>query len=261
MTSTDTSQNTSQETAVYVYGIVPADVEVTEGARGVGDPPAEVTVVTKGDIAALVSEVPRERSLGTPEDFRAHAQLLDGAAAQAPVLPMRFGAVVADNKAVEDELLGTHQEQFREALKQLEGRAQYIVKGRYVEEAILREVLEENPQAAELRDRISGQDEDATRQDRIALGELINDAISRKREEDTRRVAETLQESGFEVATREATHELDAFQVACLGEIDRQGDLEDAVARLSDEWQGRVEVDLRGPLAAYDFVTTTKAPT
>jgi hypothetical protein len=238
---------------------VPADVEVTEGARGVAD--AEVQIVTKGDIAALVSEVPRDHPLGTPEDLRAHAQLLDGAAAQAPVLPLRFGAVVTDTDAVAEELLGEHHDEFRQALKQLEGKAEYIAKGRYIEEAVLGEILEENPEAAELRERIRGQPEEVSRQDRIALGELINNAITRKREEHTAEIAETLQGVGVEVATRPATHELDAFQMGCLAETQRQGDLEEAVERIADQWKGYVQVQLLGPLAPWDFVTTTKAQT
>jgi gas vesicle protein GvpL/GvpF len=251
--------SSDNNTAVYVYGIVPADVELTAEAHGVGDPPSEVSIIACGDIAAMVSEVPRDRALGGPEDLRAHAQLLDDAADQMPVLPLRFGAVMTDADSVAEELLEAHHDEFRDALKQLEGHAEYIAKGRYVEQAVIRAVLEGDPKAAQLLDRIHGRPEDSTRQDRIALGELINNAIARRRERDTQRVAEALQSLGFLVSARPATHELDAFQVACLAETDRQGDLEEAIAQLSDEWQGEVETRLLGPLAPYDFVTTTKA--
>ena len=248
-------------TAVYVYGIVPGDVELTAEARGVGDPPAEVSIIACGDIAAMVSEVPRDRALGGPEDLRAHAELLDDAANQMPVLPLRFGAVMTDTESVANELLEAHHDEFRDALSQLEGHAEYIAKGRYVEESVIREVLGGDPKAAQLLEKIHGQSEDASRQDRIALGEFINNAIARRRERDTQQVADTLQSLGFMVSVRPATHELDAFQVACLAETARQGDLEDAIARLSDEWQGDVETRVLGPLAPYDFVATTRAKT
>lgn len=48
----DTGTETGTETAIYVYGILPGDVEIDD-ARGVGDPPAEVTTVHGGPIAAL----------------------------------------------------------------------------------------------------------------------------------------------------------------------------------------------------------------
>ena len=62
-----------------------------------------------------------------------------------PVLPLRFGAVCASDDAVAGELLGPHYDEFAAALRQLEGHAEYVVKGRYVEHAVLREVLAEQP--------------------------------------------------------------------------------------------------------------------
>ncbi|MGQ4599219.1 GvpL/GvpF family gas vesicle protein [Nocardia sp. R6R-6] len=243
-----------QRTGVYVYGIVPADVEPEEHAAGVGD--SSIDVVRHGEIAALVSAVPVDRRFGTPDDLTAHARLLDGAAAVAPVLPLRFGAVMSDPESVEKELLEAHEEEFRTALEELEGRAQFVVKGRYVEGTILREVLDENAEAAQLRDEIRDKPEDATRNARIALGEIVDQAVTTKRAADTRRMLTLLEPLTSLVNQREPTHEEDAVHVAVLLELAEQGDLEDALRQLADgEWEGRVELSLLGPMAAYDFVT------
>ncbi|WP_280412701.1 GvpL/GvpF family gas vesicle protein [Nocardia asiatica] len=246
---------TTDQAAVYVYGIVPADVEPEPHATGVGDPPGEVGVVRHGEIAALISTLESDRPLGTPDDLTAHAELLDGSAAIAPVLPLRFGAVMTDADAVENELLGANEDEFRSALEQLEGRAQFVIRGRYVEDTILRELLDENAQAAQLRDEIRDKPEDATRNARIALGELINQAIEAKRAEDTRRVVAEIEQFEPLINQREPTHEEEAVHVAVLVELARQQELEETLRRLGDEWDGRVELNLLGPMAAYDFVT------
>ncbi|MFC9553935.1 GvpL/GvpF family gas vesicle protein [Rhodococcus sp. NPDC056960] len=243
-----------QTAGVYVYGIVPAGVEPEEDASGVAD--GKVDVVAGGDIAALVSGMSVDRPLGKPEDLRAHANVLDGMSRVAPVLPLRFGAVLTDADAVKEELLSAHADEFAAALEQLEGKAQYVVKGRYVEQAILREILEEDEQAARLRDEIRDKSEDAGRQARMALGELVNNAIAGKREEDTCKAVEALGGLTDSVNRREPTHEEEAVQVAVLADVDRQDDLERAVGALAEEWDGRVEVKLLGPMAAYDFVVT-----
>ncbi|WP_280501112.1 GvpL/GvpF family gas vesicle protein [Nocardia farcinica] len=243
-------------TAVYVYGIVPGDVVPEEHARGVGDPPCEVRVVRHGEVAALVSEVPVERPLGTPDDLTAHARLLDGSAAVAPVLPLRFGAVLTDADAVAKELLASHEQTLRAALAELEGRAQFVVKGRYVEQAILRELLDSDPQARRLREAIRDAPEDATRNERIALGELINAAIEQRRAEDTDRVVAALHALDPLVNPRPPTHEEDAAHVAVLIDLARQEELEQALAELARDWQGRVDLSLLGPMAAYDFVAS-----
>ena len=46
--------------------------------------------------------------------------------------------------------------------------------------------------------------------------------------------------------------------MAVLVEVARQEELEKAVGDLAERWDGRVEMRLLGPLAAYDFVVTQK---
>lgn len=252
------SSGGQQQTGIYVYGIFPADIKVTGEKKGVGDPPVPLQVVRWGDLAALVSEVNVARPLGSPEDLRAHSDLLDSCAAAMPVLPLRFGAVLASEDAVARELLEEHHDEFAEALSELDGRAEYVVKGRYVEQAILDEVLSENRQAARLRDGIRGKDADATRDARIQLGEIISDAIAAKREEDTRILGEQMADHCVASLVREPTHERDAVHVAFLLDASQEKDLERVTEDLAKTWAGRVEFRLLGPIAAYDFVGTTE---
>jgi gas vesicle protein GvpL/GvpF len=259
MTAQDTqAPRSGQQTGVYVYGILPGDVEVEPGAAGVGDPPGEVRVVRHGDLAALVSDVDLSGPLGRPEDLLAHEELLDASAADMPVLPLRFGAVVTNDDAVGKELLGPNHDEFAAALRQLEGHAEFVVKGRYVEDAILREVLTEDPQAGKLAEKIRGADPDGTRKLRMQLGEIVTNAIAAKREEDTRALGDAVAGRVAASSVRPPTHELDAVYMAFLVETSAAEDLEQAVERLAGDWRGRVELRLIGPLAAYDF---TGAPT
>jgi gas vesicle protein GvpL/GvpF len=245
-----------EATGIYVYGIVPADVEVEPEAEGIGDPPASVEVIREGDIAALVSPVATDKPLGKPECLQAHARLLDGTASVAPVLPMRFGAVMTDEEAVAEELLKKNHDEFSEALHALEGHAEYIVKGRYDEDTILREVIGESAEAQQLRKQMAGMSEDASRQARMALGEVVVKALDAKRAADTDAVVEALDDLAKQINVRQPTHELDAVNVALLAQVDQHEELQEKVDELAENWAGRVEIRLMGPLAAYDFVVT-----
>ena len=246
--------DSEQKAGVYIYGILPGDVEMAADMPGVGDPPGQVEVVRSGDLAALVSEVDLSRPLGSPEDLSAHKEVLDGSAVGAPVLPVRFGAVVASEDAVKDELLEPHHDEFAAALRELDGRAEYMVRARYVEQAILKEVLSENREAARLQEEIRGGDEDATRDARIQLGEIISEAITAKREKDTQALLDAMADKCVTSAVREPSHELDAANVAFLMDTSREKDIEQVIDDLADNWDGRVELRLLGPMAAYDFV-------
>ncbi|MER6950176.1 GvpL/GvpF family gas vesicle protein [Nonomuraea sp. NPDC000554] len=254
--ASDESAAQEQGLSAYVYGIVPADVQVSDDARGVGSPPAPVRLVRHGEIGALVSEIAIDRPLGTPDDLVAHQQLLDATAAEVPVLPLRFGAVTTSLEAVADELLAPHHDEFLAALDELEGRAEFVVKGRYDERTLLREVLTESPEAAQLRDEIKGKPEDATRNARIQLGELVNQAVSAKREADTDAILDRLAPLSVLTVVRDPSHEEDAVHLALLVERDRQDDVREAVDEYSRQWEGRIGLRLLGPLAPYDFVVT-----
>jgi Gas vesicle synthesis protein GvpL/GvpF len=256
----DTKPRSRQKTGVYVYGILPGDVELTSDIQGIGDPPGQVELVRSGQLAALVSEVDLSRSLGTPKDLQTHEEILDSTAVGSPVLPLRFGAVLASEDAVVEELLEPHRDEFAAALAELEGRTEYLVKGRYVERTILQEILSENSEAAELAEQVRDQDPDATRDLRIRLGELINNAIAAEREEDTRLLVSRVADHVAASFVREPTHELDAVYAAFLVEEDQEEELERAVQDMAREWEGRVELSLRGPLAPWDFVGSRAEP-
>ncbi len=247
-----------QRRAAYVYGIVPGDVVTNRETSGVGDPPGQVSIVRVGDIAALVSEVMTDRPLGRPEDLDAHANILDTTAAEMPVLPMRFGTVMASRDAVAEELLRAHHDELAAALRELNGKAQYVVKGRYRQDAIVREVLAESDDAAQHREAVATKPDEAARDDRIALGERVHNGIAAQRAADTERVTSELAALCGQVVALDPTHDEDAVHVACLANRSAQSELENAVGRLADEWDGRVTLRLLGPLAPYEFVVTAR---
>jgi hypothetical protein len=240
----------------YVYGIVPADVTVTETASGVGDPPAAVRLVRCGEVAALISDIQAGRPLGQPGDLVAHEQLLDAAASQAPVLPFRFGAVLPDEQSVAHDLLDRWHDDFATQLAELDGRRQFVVQGRYAEMAVLQEILSESRPAAELRDQIAGQPEAATREARIRLGEIIATALEAKRDADTQAASEALAPHSVAIAGRPPSHELQAVHLAVLVDPAGEQGFSGAIEELTRHWAGRVELRLLGPMAAYDFVGT-----
>ncbi len=204
-----------QEKGIYVYGILPADIEVAAEMPGVGEHPGPLGVVCSDGLAALVSEVGLPGRLGSPEDLRTHREILDSTAIEVPVLPLRFGTVLTGEGAVADELLAPRHDEFAAALEQLEGRAEFLVKGRYVEEAVIA-----------------------------------------KREEDTRALRQAMEGVCVASVVRESAHELDAVHVAFLVAVDKESEVERVIEDLAREWEGRIEVQLLGPMAAYDFVST-----
>jgi hypothetical protein len=118
-------------------------------------------------------------------------------------------------------LLTPRHDEFAADLEQFDGHAEFIVKGRYV---------------------------------RAELGEISNETVSAKREEGTRALQQAMEGVCVASVVKEPAHELDAVHVAFLVAIDKESEVERVIEDLAREWEGRIEVQLLGPMAAYDFV-------
>src|SRR5919197_136007 len=148
------------KTAKYVYGVVRAGSKSSRSLKGINGKP--LRLVTSGNLGALTSEVPDGPVEAGREELMAHSRVLEQAIRRGVVLPMRFGVVMPTESSVRRDLLEAHREQLERQLDEMDGKVEVNIKGLYEENSVLREVLEQNPQVAELRDSLQGKPEDAT---------------------------------------------------------------------------------------------------
>jgi Gas vesicle synthesis protein GvpL/GvpF len=243
----------------YVYGVVAADAVLPEGLRGLG-PSGTVSLLADGQIAAVVGDVPVDRPLGTRDDLIAHETVVDAVAGATTILPMRFPAVI-EEAGVVDELLGPNEEFFLRALTDLEGRVQYTVKGRYEQDVVLREVLEDDEDLRALQEHVRFLPEDASYYDRVKLGELVVAALEQRREADAAELYDRLEALAVDVVPHQPSQPEDVIDAALLiarTDIEAFGE---AIEGLGEAWSGRIRFRLLGPLAPYDFVSSETAET
>jgi hypothetical protein len=239
-------------TATYVYGLVSADTELPSNLSGLG-PSGRVSTIVHERIAAIVSDVPTDRPLGTRDDLLAHEAVVDTVAERSSVLPMRFPAVVEEAGVVQ-ELLAPHQQRFVEALARLDGLVQFTLKGRYEQDTVLREIAEADEEIMALRERVRDLPEDASYYDRIRLGELVVAAMEQRRENDGRQVLDQLAPMATDISTRQLGEPDEVVNAAFLVARDHAKQFDDAVEEVGRGLAGRMRFRLFGPLAPYDFV-------
>lgn len=241
------------ETFQYVYGVIRAGTRVPDGLNGLDD--KSVSAVSHGRCAALVSELKREGPLGDRADLAAHHHVLDAfVSADIGILPFRFGAVLNSREAVERELLAENGERLAQTLDRLEGRREIRVKGVYVKDAVLREVMAEEPQVAKLNERLRGIPAEAAHYDRIRLGELVAESVKHRRDHDAARLLEILTPAATAVAPHTPVREEDVLDASFLVEREKLPDFQQAVEKLGHAHQDRIQLRLIGPLPPYDFV-------
>lgn len=234
----------------YVYGVVPA----AAGPERLAGGPCTPTVLPHRGIAALVGAVPQRRKMR--EHLLSHASLLDRLAATGPVLPVRFGTVLASPEAVATDFLAPRHDAFLRALETLADRAQFTVRARYRQEEILREVVTEDPRVSRLREQASGAWEGhAGQAAKLRMGEMVASAVAAKREADTATLVAAVRPYATTTVVR-MSRSVDADQVAdvaCLVPRSGQDAFVAAVEVLGAGWQDRVRLRLLGPMAPYEF--------
>ncbi len=238
--------------ANYVYGII-EDATEPPATRGILEAPVEVIQTTGA--AALVSELPGadQVELGR-EELLVHARVLEQALEQGTVLPMRFGVVLDGAEAVRRDLLEAHADELHRQLQDLGGKVEIRVRATYEEEQQMREVVSENPEIARRRAALAGRSEDATYYDRIDLGELVSDALERKRAADAETIVNALGAQAAAVHVAEPAHERIALNASFL--VDRKGvkQFEDEVEKVAAERHGRLRITFSDPMPPHSFV-------
>jgi hypothetical protein len=236
--------------AVYVYGVLPAEEQRQVSEKGVEG--AEVRTVEHAGVAALVSPV-RGSALVAAREVRAHWTVLGEAVKRATILPVRFGTVLESDDAVRERLLGANAERLSALLRDVAGCVQLTVKGEYVEDRLMRDVVRGSPAIAALRERLEGVPDQAGYYERIRLGELVADEVARRREDDTRHALERLEPLAVAARAEQATQPNAAFNLAFLVRRDRESAFTKGVSELGEDLEGRIEIRYVGPLPPYSF--------
>jgi hypothetical protein len=234
----------------YFYGVVAPDTELA-GLRGLDD--VEVETVEHGDLAAVVSRLPLERPPGRSAELVAHARVVDGLAAATTIVPAQFGLVLPHDLSEVTQVLDDSAEHFRGLLSALEGKVQANVRATYEPDQVLAELVQQDPQVAQLRQRTKQLPPGTPHPDLVRLGEAVSRGLNHKRLEDAQDVLDVVLPFAAEHVVR-AGGEYDVVNLALLVPRDRLPELESALETLAEAALERLRLRLVGPVAPYDFV-------
>jgi hypothetical protein len=247
-----------QQKNTWVYGIVRAGAALEEIERREGLP--EVWVIEVGDLGAIVGDAPQGDGRATRDQALAHARVLEAAVVDAPVVPMRFGVIVpGGDEAVGSDLLEAHHDDFAKLLDRLKDRVQLTLKAYYHEQQVLREIVQSQPEIAQLREQARHGPEAATRDVRVRMGELISNAVQQLRERDSSEILEQLKPLADAVSVEGLEKEFMVVNAAFLVDRGRTEEFEDAAEKVAEDNQDRIQFTLLGPMPAYNFVDTAEA--
>ena len=184
----------------------------------------------------------------------------------ASLIPMKFGTLFKDEKALQ-ETLTKHHEQFSETLEKLEGKQEWGVKAYLTDPRMFERAVKENNAAVQKKAaEIAGLPEGLA----FFMEEELKEVMAREVTKELNLVVEGLYESlrrqsestvQNRILGRELTgkHEPMIFNAACLVAGGKIEEFMEAARRLHQEIRKKgLELEFSGPWPAYHFATPEK---
>jgi hypothetical protein len=247
---------------IYLYCITQGDKErAFENAAAVGSSASPVRTIVEQGLAAVVSDCEQTRFDTSRVNLMAHERVVEQVMREAScLLPVRFGTVASPPEPEQDirRLLRVRRVEFDRLLHEMQGKVEVGVKALWQDtNAVFQEIASEWHEVRRLRDRIEGQPERTPQIERVRLGEMVKEALDRKRERQAVRILEPLRPLAAEVVENPVVLDRMILNAAFLVSAEQDSDFDRAVRELDAQLAPRVVLRHVGPVPPYNFVNIT----
>jgi hypothetical protein len=243
---------TSTILSKYMYCIIRCPESRTFTSAGLGS--GGVSTVHYDDLAVVVSDSPEIEYDSSRRNMMAHTLVIEEVMAEYNALPVRFSTIAPSVEAIQTKLLKRRYNEFLRLLDEMEGRAELSLKAVWADNMIFGEVLAQNPSLGVLRDQLANKNPDETYYERIRLGELVEDAVTRKRIEDGDHILTQLKPLAYKTRTNKLISERMVLNTAFLIDRSREAEFDQTIRALDAEMGQRIKFKYVGPVPPYNFV-------
>lgn len=243
---------------IYVYGVVPAEEDMAFDTVGVDGDGGPVYAVPHHGIAAVVSTSPLEnyRALGRQEAVTylvAHQRVVEAVMRERPVLPVRFGTVLADAGVVQ-RLLAVGEARFTAALAEIADRVQMEVVVLWDLQEVFGEIAQQD-EIAQFRAQIAARPAEAMVAERMAMGQKVHASLLERRAALQSQLLPALRNVARDVVVNPPMDDSMVVNAALLLDPTDDGALDQELERLDQAFDGRLHLRCVGPLPPYSFAT------
>ena len=245
------------EPAKYLYCVIPGQGERTFEGAAIGTEDGAVYTVPQNGLAAVVSDTPLKHYESTRKNMMAHEKVMESVMGETALLPVRFCTIADSPSPLADirRLLSSRSAEFLGLLKEMEGRVELGLKAFWRDEqAIFEEIVAENGDIRRLRDSLSGRPPEATHFDRVRLGEMVKEALNRKRARKATEIMLPLRHLACRVRENEVLADRMVVNAAFLVDREREPEFDQLAVKLDAQLGEQVLFKYMGPVPPYNFV-------
>jgi hypothetical protein len=238
----------------YMYCIISCREPRRFGNRGIGESGDIVHTLHYMRLAAVVSDSPLIEYDSSRRNMMAHTLVQEEVMREYTLLPVRFGTLAPSAEAIQEQVLKRRYDELTGLLGEMEGRVELGLKAIWYEGIIFREVVEENQSIRRLRDGLMGRAAEETYYERIRMGEMIEAAMNKKRDEEEQLILDRLRPLVYKTRTNKVFTDRMVLNAAFLVDREREPEFDEAVQQLDDRMGTRLMFKYVGPVPPYNFV-------
>jgi cytidylate kinase len=234
----------------YLYAIVDGSEEGDYGSRGING--ESVYTVSKGGLAAVVSDIGNGKIRPERRNLAAHQEVLKRLMEETTPLPMSFGIIADSPKAIR-KILSDYQEAFRSQLQRVADKVEMGLRVTWDVPNIFEFFVKTHPELRAARDRIFGTNREPSQENLIEIGRMFDRILNEDREDYTERVEKVLIPHCFEIKRNKCRNEREVMNLACLIGRQAQVQFEPAVFEAARLFDNNYAFDYNGPWAPHNF--------
>ena len=235
----------------YLYAIGALGKDRAYDVAGIDG--SAVYSVRHGRVAAVVSDCARQKLRPERAHLAAHKEVLQRLMMDSTVLPMAFGTIADDLKAVR-RLLSLNEEVILDQLERVAGKVEMGLRVKWDVPNIFEYFIDIHPELRVARDRLLGNQRETRQEDQIELGQLFDRILNDDREAHAEELEASLAPCCAEIKRSALRNVNEVANLNCLTLRGDQKQLEEAVFQAASLFDNNYAFDLNGPWAPHNFV-------
>jgi hypothetical protein len=251
--------NTSlaQNDCMYLYAVIEGTASQQYGKLGIND--ENVYAISSSTISAIVSAVPANKKI-RPErrNLKMHKEILQRLMQDTTPLPMAFGIIAEDHKAVEDILLN-NQEILLKQLARVKNKMEMGLRVTLNVPNVFEYYVNTHSELRAVRDRCFGTNREPSPESKIELGRMFDAMLNEDRETFTEQIEDAMAPYCVEIKQKKCRNESEIANLIFLIGRDKESEFEKGILKAAAQFDDNFSFDYNGPWAPHNFVEVNLA--
>lgn len=237
---------------MYLYAVISGSGDRNYGPLGIDG--SDVYTVSNGKVGMVVSNIPDMKLRPERRHLAAHQDVLKQLMTETTPLPISFGMIADDMKAIR-KILSRHQATILEQLERVAGKVEMGLRVTWDVPNIFEYFVLTHAELRAARDHFFGMHRVPTQEEKIEVGRIFDRILKEDRDLHTEKVENVLYKRAEEIQRNPIRSEQEVMHLACLVDRLSQTHFEAAVFEAAALFDNNFAFDYNGPWAPHHFVS------